>query len=253
MDEEWLFGLIVSFVLSVFVYLTVPIFIRFALKKRYNKSKAIKVSVGVAVLGYFIFLLLYISLGVEGVPKLPVSVFYGFISYWILHDANFDKVKSDGESVCCSNEVPIVSKDSGLSDVKDTDVVKSNKVNVSSSKVLLVDRGWRIASIVLIVVSSALLLALFFCMDLIDRLEVDGVRYTEMISSLNDEYDKLDKEYRAVRTKATFFDSYAVIASSDSEFYHKYDCEFCDKSNFFIYNSALADRAGFVPCPFCCK
>lgn len=52
--------------------------------------------------------------------------------------------------------------------------------------------------------------------------------------------------------KSTFLDDYIVIVSAKNEnLYHKYGCSELDLSEFWAYNTELAQSYGYTPCPKC--
>lgn len=73
--------------------------------------------------------------------------------------------------------------------------------------------------------------------------------------SLTSSFDKtngvnINKPLTAEKTN--FLDNYVVIISAnDQNTYHKYGCEKLDLSEFWIYNTELANSYGYQACPNC--
>lgn len=65
-----------------------------------------------------------------------------------------------------------------------------------------------------------------------------------------DEYKALSEQYQGT---VDFFNEYArVVSDDDSGLYHRYGCEDCDTSYFWIYNVNMA-KTKAEPCPKCCS
>lgn len=93
---------------------------------------------------------------------------------------------------------------------------------------------------------------------------------TDIQTKLNETEDKLSEteaaneqlqlDCEAAEEKAKgyedevgFYDTYVVFVmlSSDTKYYHKYDCEDFTKRNFLAYSTKLAEANGYSPCPKC--
>lgn len=70
---------------------------------------------------------------------------------------------------------------------------------------------------------------------------------------LQDDYDALEKEHKSAKDEIGFYDTYVVFVmlSSDTKYYHKYDCEDFTKRNFLAYSTKLAEANGYSACPHC--
>lgn len=70
---------------------------------------------------------------------------------------------------------------------------------------------------------------------------------------LQADYDALESSYKATSDEIGFYDTYVVFVmlSSDTKYYHKYDCEDFTKRNFLAYSTKLAEANGYSKCPNC--
>jgi outer membrane murein-binding lipoprotein Lpp len=70
---------------------------------------------------------------------------------------------------------------------------------------------------------------------------------------LQEENDSLTASVSAYQDETAFYDSYVVFVmlSSDTKYYHKYDCSTFTKRNFLAYSTKLAEANGYSPCPTC--
>jgi len=63
-----------------------------------------------------------------------------------------------------------------------------------------------------------------------------------------------EKKIERMQEQYDFFDRYAVVVPNNGTYYyHKYGCEDCDTSHFWIYNTEAAKDNGYKPCPKCRK
>jgi RNA polymerase subunit RPABC4/transcription elongation factor Spt4 len=75
-----------------------------------------------------------------------------------------------------------------------------------------------------------------------------------MISIKEKTISEKDKNIERLQEYKNFFYKYAVIVPNNGTiYYHKYGCEDCDTSHFWIYNTEAAKIEGYKPCPKCCK
>ncbi len=51
--------------------------------------------------------------------------------------------------------------------------------------------------------------------------------------------------------KADFTDQHIALIVPRTPYYHTYDCEEFDRSNFIAYNIKSAENRGYRPCPLC--
>jgi septal ring factor EnvC (AmiA/AmiB activator) len=72
-------------------------------------------------------------------------------------------------------------------------------------------------------------------------------------AELQEENDSLTASISAYEDETAFYDSYVVFVmlSSDTKYYHKYDCGTFTKRNFLAYSTKLAEANGYSPCPTC--
>lgn len=75
----------------------------------------------------------------------------------------------------------------------------------------------------------------------------------ENMADLETEHQEMEETLKTTQTKANFMDQYVVFVNNeeDAEYYHSYDCSQFNKSNFFAYNTKLAESRGYSPCPYC--
>lgn len=73
------------------------------------------------------------------------------------------------------------------------------------------------------------------------------------MEELQQDYDDLEGDYKAATDEIGFYDTYVVFVmlSSDTKYYHKYDCEDFTKRNFLAYSTKLAEANGYSKCPNC--
>lgn len=97
--------------------------------------------------------------------------------------------------------------------------------------------------------------------DQIAALETDLTKAQEQLAAAETERDTLKKEketlsdtVKANESELSFYDTYVVFVmlSSDTKYYHKYDCPDFTRKNFLAYSTKLADANGYSPCPKCC-
>lgn len=118
--------------------------------------------------------------------------------------------------------------------------------------------GWKTATITLSIITTIVTLALvFFVLDnnelkkQKEELNSAIAEQKESNKELLDDYYENISEKLKIKQKADFFDTYAVIVPSNTQVYHKYDCEYCDRSSFSIFNISSAEARGFIPCSHC--
>lgn len=70
---------------------------------------------------------------------------------------------------------------------------------------------------------------------------------------LQEDYDTMKATVKGYEDEVGFYDTYVVFVmlSSDTKYYHKYDCEDFTKRNFLAYSTKLAEANGYSACPKC--
>ncbi len=84
---------------------------------------------------------------------------------------------------------------------------------------------------------------------------------TEELLEANEQIEKLQKQYSSIRNTLDTTDrlksklsralSYVVFVGPDDYYYHKWDCDRLDMSEFYAFNTEYAIGEGYVPCPHC--
>lgn len=87
--------------------------------------------------------------------------------------------------------------------------------------------------------------------NLNDDLYHERVYSDNLVKKINEIEDRNSSIY----SEYSFYNKYAVVVYDDNtNYYHKYYCDFANKNNsFWIYNVEAALRDGYVPCPYCCR
>lgn len=135
-------------------------------------------------------------------------------------------------------------------DIKHATTKKANKRGLFANK-------WRILGMVSIVVNVCLIGSLVF-VYIDDRQDIDDLNDT--VKSLKNNksyaeirYSELLNENANMRSKVNFFDEHVVIVPNNTRVYHRYDCIYCDKSSFLIFNDENAKAMGYRACSHCMK
>lgn len=266
--------LLIDLCITLVVYLFIPVLIRYVFHKRYNKRTSIYRAVYNVIFGYIVFVFLYCVLRIEGIPKIPVAIFYGYISYFILHDGKLDKKLNNANGTDKNTNNIASNKQIIDADVEDTKVdevlqdtsdriteIKSEDIKHATTKKAnkrgLFANKWRILGMVSIVVNVCLIGSLVF-VYLDDRQDIDDLNDTvkalkKSKSDVEARNSKLINENWNMRSKVNFFDEHVVIVPNNTRVYHRYDCFYCDKSSFLIFNDENAKAMGYRACSHCMK
>lgn len=110
---------------------------------------------------------------------------------------------------------------------------------------------------ILIVIGIAILL--YFLYEYIDdyyyeyiELKENVASYRETIVAKNKKITEYNSKLKKYENQIEFMDNYVAICPLDgSGLYHKYGCEYLDKSSFVIYNISQAPNEGYSPCFYC--
>lgn len=80
--------------------------------------------------------------------------------------------------------------------------------------------------------------------------KVDSLEISEKVAKNDAKYYK--KEYEKVKDKAAFMDWAVVIVPAYSSTYHKYGCQYLDKSDgYYVFNPGTAEAQGYRACKHC--
>ncbi len=84
---------------------------------------------------------------------------------------------------------------------------------------------------------------------------------TVELSEATDEAKRWEKSYYSIRNTLDTTDNnnakmkialdYVVFIGVDDYYYHKWDCEWLDMSEFYAFNTEYAISEGYTPCPHC--
>lgn len=278
--------LLFDLILTMIIYLTIPVILKYVLHKKYNKKQSKKISIGTAILGYVIYIILYRLLEIDGIPKMPVALFYGFISYKILYNSNTDikeiiiDKNDEKEEKVLQNLIEKIEegKNTGIetleSEIEEKNVdsesyneeplhiienvKKHNKHDYKKLQASL--NEWKIATITLTIVTIIATLMLVFLVIDVNELKNKKEELESTITSQKTSYKKLQEKYSEcnsekyeLQQKVTFFDNHAVIIPANTKVYHRYDCTYCDRDSFYILNDGSARAQGYIPCSHCIK
>lgn len=134
----------------------------------------------------------------------------------------------------------------------------SNKSINETSDQNVSNKTWKTSTIVLGTITIILTIVLIFSIININGLNEEIESLSSTITSQKASYKKLQEKYSEcssekykMQQKVNFFDNHAVIIPANTRVYHRYDCTYCDKSSFRIYNSENAIVQGYKPCSHC--
>lgn len=135
-------------------------------------------------------------------------------------------------------------------DIKRVTTKKGNKRGLFANK-------WRILGMVSIVVNVCLIGSLVF-VYVDDRQDIDDLNDTvkslkKSKTDVEAQNSKLINENWNMRSKVNLFDKHVVIVPENTRVYHRYDCIYCDKSSFLIFNDENAKAMGYRACSHCMK
>ena len=255
---------VIDLIITVIVYLSVSFIIRCILNQQFNKKDSRFLAIVSSVFGYIVFIILYIIFGINDIPKISVAVFYSYMSYLILHNSKLDvndninnelDVKNINEAI---NNKSITEKRNKkenkeaefIKEIKKEEnkkgiVQKYKNANINSNNTNM-NKKWKLITIVLIVINIILIGIAGYEIYNKNNLKTE-------ISNIKAEKNRISQEYYAMKNKVDFFDNYAVIIPTNTKIYHKYDCIYCDKSKFSIFNIENAKSNGYIACSHCIK
>lgn len=236
--------LLFNLILTCVIYEFLPIILRYVVKLKCDEKQAKKISIINSVVIYFLFLVFYVCIDSNQVPNITASIFWGIVSYKIL------KLKPN-ETLDDSNQ---------QNELKEKN---TNNLPYFSKKFVII--------FVLILIIIAVLTNFYIYSYFNEQyalLQRENENYSKKINELQEQYDDIEKQYDDVKNekwklylenqknqaKINFVDNYVVIVPANTRIYHRYDCEYLDKTGSgLIFNIENAKGQGFIACKHCIK
>lgn len=123
MSSEIILSYIFSFIITIFVYLSFPLYLKY-IKRKYNIKNIKKIVIINSIVGWSIFTLFHILLNDTKVANFALPVIYGTISYAILIPKNKNIVNKDTlvelENLSNTKKATILSKNSKIKNKEDS-------------------------------------------------------------------------------------------------------------------------------------
>lgn len=100
MDSDILINLLINFVITCFLYLIIPILLKFVWHKKYDKIQARKIAIINSAIVFIIFCAIHIIIGDSQLANPLPMFFYGYIAYYILLNKNKSTATYDKNEDC---------------------------------------------------------------------------------------------------------------------------------------------------------
>lgn len=192
MYSEIILNYFFSFIITIFVYLSFPLYLKY-IKKNYNIKNIKKIVIINSIIGWFIFTLIHIVLNDQKVANFALPVIYGTISYAILYK----------RSKNINNNANIVESEKLSNDEKNE--LNSKNLKIKNKKNSLFNYTIIILLIILVIVIIILLFVILnnHYQTIINNYEIT-IEKLEATNSL------LNRKLDAYRNKFSSFEQYSI-------------------------------------------
>ena len=266
-------SMVISFILTIFAYLFVPIIL--ALQgKIYEVKKLRKIIIINCAVVWILFRMLQAFLG-DDITSGGAVFLWGPVGYWILkkhclkHTAKSPGVESEqvfenSNKKTNTRQSPFPRHCSRCGHVIDQVTKKCTGCGKQYFKFFAM-QTFLIAMDILFIASFTMNIVFYLSNDemknTISNLENSNAALASANKKLSDNILELKEENTNLQSKILrytdeieFYDECVVFIEDDgTKYYHNYDCRKFIGESFWAYNTEAAQSKGYKPCPDCCN
>lgn len=267
--------LIIDFIITVFFYMAIPVYLKYVLKKHFNKKQSLKIAIINSIGVYILFTIIHlVLLHDDQIVNMTATFTWGTVAYYTLKnnkDTTSQNNKNEDEQlkrlinnlekekIVSSNKenepLPIAEHQTEIKqEIKKEEQANPQK-QIKKYKNIIIALT---VSLIILAVGIIILVCYTFNLKQTSEKEIKNNEYTIQtlrvdLKNIKESEKKYYNLYNETKKKSDFMDKYVVIVPTNTYVFHKYGCQYLDMSSGLIFNIQNAKGQGYIACKHCIK